>query len=59
MPAAGASHLLSAFLFGIPPTDPVTFTGTILLFAVIGALACYVPVRRATQIDPVEALRRE
>jgi predicted permease len=59
MPAAAASRVLSAFLFGIPPIDPVTFTGTILLFTVIGAVACYVPVRRATQIDPVEALRRE
>jgi predicted permease len=59
MPAAAASHVLSAFLFGIPAIDPVTFIGTILLFAAIGVAACYVPVQRATQIDPVEALRRE
>ncbi len=59
LPAAGVSHVLGAFLFGIPPIDPVTFTATILLFVAIGLAACYVPVRRASQIDPVEALRRE
>ena len=59
MPAAGASHVLAAFLFGIPRIDPVTFIGTGLLFVAIGTAACYVPVRRATRIDPVEALRRE
>ncbi len=57
--AAGASHVLAAFLFGIPPIDPVTFTGTTLLFVAIGMAACYAPVRRAARIDPVEALRRE
>jgi predicted permease len=57
--AAGASQLLAAFLFGIPPIDPVTFTGTTLLFVAIGIGACYAPVRRAARIDPAEALRRE
>jgi len=57
--AAAVSRVLAAFLFGIPPIDPVTFTATTVLFAVIGLAACYVPVRRATHIDPTQALRCE
>ena len=41
------------------PGDPVTFTGTTLLFVAIGVAACYVPIRRATRIDAMEALRYE
>jgi predicted permease len=59
MLAAGASHVLEGFLFGIPPIDPLTFAGTTGLFAVIGLAACYVPVRRATRMNPLEALRYE
>ena len=57
--AGATSHVLAAFLFGIPPIDPVTFTGTTLLFVAIGVAACYVPIRRATRIDAMEALRYE
>jgi predicted permease len=57
--AAAISRGLAGFLFGIAPIDPVTFTGTTLLFAVIGLAACYVPVRHATQIDPTQALKYE
>ena len=57
--AAGASHVLEGFLFGIPPLDPITFAGITALFAGIGLAACYIPVRRATRIDPTEALRSE
>jgi putative ABC transport system permease protein len=57
--AALVSRVLAAFLFGIPPVDPVTFTATTVLFAAIGLTACYVPVRRATRIDPTQALRCE
>jgi predicted permease len=59
MVAAAVSRVLVAFLFGILPIDPVTFISTTVLFAVIGLAACYVPVRRATHIDPTEALRYE
>ena len=55
----GAGKLLAAWLLGIPAIDLVTFAGTIVLFASIGLVACYVPVRRATQIDAMEALRYE
>jgi predicted permease len=57
--AAGASQLLATFLFGVPPFDPVIFAGAAVLFAVIGLAACYVPVRCATRIDAMEALRYE
>ena len=57
--AGATSHILEAFLFGIPPIDPLTFAGTTLLFAAIGVAACYAPVRRAMHIDAMEALRYE
>jgi predicted permease len=57
--AAGASRLLTRLLFGIPPTDPVSFGGAAALFVVITLAACYMPVRRATRIDAMQALRYE
>ena len=51
------SRVLTAFLFGIPPLDPITFAGTTALFAAIGLAACYGPAKRATAIDPMQALR--
>lgn len=59
MLAAAASRLLIRLLFGVPPLDPVTFGGATLLFVIIGLAACYVPARRATRIDAMEALRYE
>jgi predicted permease len=55
--AAAISRVLARFLFGIPAIDPVTFAGTTVLFAAIALAACFVPVRRATRIDPTQALR--
>jgi putative ABC transport system permease protein len=57
--AALMSRVLAGFLFGIPPIDPMTFAATTALFTVIGVAACYVPVLRATRIDPTLALRYE
>ena len=57
--AAALSRVLAGFLFGIPPIDPITFAATTVLFAAIGLAACYVPVLRATRIDPTQALRYE
>jgi putative ABC transport system permease protein len=57
--AAAASRLLGSLLFGVGPTDPISFAGSAVLFVVIGLAACYAPARRATEIDAMEALRYE
>ena len=57
--AAVAGRLLRGLLFGVPPGDPVTFSIAVALFAVIGLTACYIPARRATMIDAIDALRYE
>ena len=57
--AAISNRLLTNLLFGVPNIDPVTFGGTVALFAAVGLTACYVPVRRAVRTDPMEALRSE
>jgi putative ABC transport system permease protein len=54
-----ASRVLRSLLFEVQPTDPTTFALVSLVFLGIGLLAGYVPVRRATRIDPVNALRYE
>jgi len=57
--ALATSRVLSALLFQVSPSDPVSLGGACLVLVVIGALAAYVPARRATRIDPVQALRAE
>jgi len=50
---------MSSMLFGVKPTDPLTFASVALLLCAIAMLACYVPARRATKVDPIIALRHE
>jgi len=57
--AWGLSRALASLLYGVSPTDPLTFGGTALLLCVIALLATWIPARRAASIDPVEALRAE
>ena len=60
VPAAlGLSQLLRGMLFGVSPTDPLTFLGISTLLAAVALLASYIPARRATRVDPVTALRSE
>jgi putative ABC transport system permease protein len=53
------SQALRTFLFGVEPGDPVTLIAIGLLFGAVAMLACWVPTRRATKVDPLEALRYE
>jgi len=53
------ARVLSGFLFGIKPTDPVTFLAVPLLLAIVALLASYIPARRAMKVDPLIALRDE
>jgi ABC-type antimicrobial peptide transport system permease subunit len=53
------TRLMSSMLFGVKPTDPLTFSAVALLLCGIAMLACYVPARRAMRVDPMIALRRE
>ncbi len=55
--AFGAAHLMTAMLFGVAPRDPLTFTAVPLVLAVVAAAATLAPVRRASRVDPMQALR--
>jgi len=57
--AAVASQAIAAMLFGVSPLDPVTYLSVIVLLAGVSVIACGVPARRASRIDPMSALRQE
>ena len=57
--SAALSQLLQSLLYGVTPTDPVTYCSVVLVFCGVALAACIIPVRRATKVGPVTALRAE
>ncbi len=57
--ALGVTRVVRSLLFGVTPTDPLSFAGITIFLTVVAAVASWLPARRATGVDPIVALRRE
>jgi len=57
--ALALTRVMGSLLFEVKPTDPITYLGVSGLLLVVGSLACWLPARRATRVDPIQSLRYE
>jgi ABC-type antimicrobial peptide transport system permease subunit len=57
--ALGVTRVMRALLYGISPTDPLTFAAAVPVLAAAALLACWIPARRAMRVDPIVALRSD
>ena len=57
--AFGVTRLMASFLYGVRASDPGTFLGVAIFLVMIATAACYIPARKATRVDPMEALRHD
>jgi putative ABC transport system permease protein len=57
--AVALSRVMAGYIYGITSTDPLTLVGASLVLTVVALLACYLPARRATRVNPIAALRYE
>ena len=57
--AYGLSRLTASLLYGVSPSDPMTYTAVAAVIAAVAVAACVVPIRRATRVDPLEAIRAD
>jgi putative ABC transport system permease protein len=57
--ALGLTRMIASFLFGVKPTDPTTYAAVAATLIAVALVACFIPGRRATRVDPAVALRYE
>jgi putative ABC transport system permease protein len=57
--ALGVTRLMASLLVGVTPADPMTFAAIVVLFAVVSVTASWLPARRASRLDPMNAIREE
>jgi putative ABC transport system permease protein len=57
--AFGAGRVIATYLYGVSPGDPITFVSVGVVLMSVSLLACFLPARRATKVDPIVALRYE
>ena len=58
-PQLGLARVMGDLLFGVSPADPLTYGSVVLFLFVVAMIACYLPARRATRVDPTIAMRAE